>query len=186
MFAFRAASMLLLCLCCLNAGCQAPYKVTSLFGSEGLFSQGFFSRQRPAEAVAQVQQQTISTPTPIVLATGMELQWRVRTAQEQPGQVRSGSGMIGPDGTVEVGPYGTCKVSGMTLDQAALAIEQHLAAYIQTPSVQLSATSPASQTALAWRSARTGGQGTVARSGATTPGTTVLNETVIEPAGLRR
>src|SRR5262249_20267109 len=95
-----------------------------------------------------------SVQTQVLLNPGMEIHWQVATAQNQPGQVSKGTGLIGPDGTMVIGPYGTCKVAGMTLQQAGTALEQQLAAYMRSPTIQLSAVLPASQTDLAWRSAR--------------------------------
>jgi hypothetical protein len=89
----------------------------------------------------------------IFLDPGMEIQWQAQTTQNEPGQVTSGTGMVGPDGTVVIGPYGTCKVAGLSLAQATAALEEHLAAYMKTPTVRLSATVPASQVDVAWRSA---------------------------------
>ena len=83
----------------------------------------------------------------------MMVYWQAQPAQQQPGDVTSGTGVVGPDGTMEVGPYGTCKVSGMRLDQATTALEQQLAAYMKGPQVRLSMTAAADPLGLAWRPA---------------------------------
>jgi hypothetical protein len=95
--------------------------------------------------------------TPFRLDPGSEIHWQAQTAHVEPGQVTQGTGMIGPDGTVVLGPYGTCNVGGMTLDRANRVVEQHLASYLDTPTVRLSAVVTTDQAAptlradLAWR-----------------------------------
>jgi hypothetical protein len=145
----RACLFCLAGLCSLAAGCQS----TPMLG-------GLFARNGSAVAMNKPLSQVPPSPVPVVqtqlfLDPGMEILWQVATAQNQPGQVSSGTGMIGPDGTVVIGPYGTCKVAGLTLQQAGTALEQHLGAYMKNPTVRLSALLPANQTNLAWRSART-------------------------------
>jgi hypothetical protein len=145
----RACLICLAGLCSLAAGCQS----TPLVG-------GMFTRSGTAVAMNKPLGQLSPNSVPVVqtqlfLDPGMEILWQVATVQSQPGQVSRGTGMIGPDGTVVIGPYGTCKVAGLTLQQAGVALERHLAAYLKNPTVQLSAVLPASQTDLAWRSART-------------------------------
>jgi polysaccharide export outer membrane protein len=50
-------------------------------------------------------------------------------------QYVAGQHLVRPDGTVGLGIYGSVYVTGMTLQQARLAIEQHLAKYINRPEV---------------------------------------------------
>jgi polysaccharide export outer membrane protein len=51
-------------------------------------------------------------------------------------QIR-GEHMVGPDGTVRLGLYGSVIVAGMTLDQAKGAIELHLSKYLMKPEVSV-------------------------------------------------
>jgi hypothetical protein len=87
----------------------------------------------------------------------MELQWAVAGASQEPGQVSSGTFVVGPDGTVVVGPYGTCAVGGLTRAQAEKALARHLAPYHKEPQVRLMARQNAPPTPaappeeLAWR-----------------------------------
>jgi hypothetical protein len=153
-FSCRASLACLAGLCAFAAGCKSTSTVSTLF-----------SRKPEAVVVKSVATPTPSGQVQIILDQGMEIQWQVQTAQDQPGQVKSGKGLIGPDGTVVVGPYGTCKVAGLTLDKATLAFEQQLAPYMKAPSVQLStalSTPSADNPDLTWRSAQTHGQSTVA------------------------
>ena len=48
-------------------------------------------------------------------------------------QVISGEHLIRPDGTVQLGVYGSLYVNGMTLDEVKAALEEHLAQYVHEP-----------------------------------------------------
>jgi polysaccharide export outer membrane protein len=89
-----------------------------------------------------------------VVVQGAELSWEMQSSQERPDLVRSGRGVVGPDGTLVLGPYGTCKVAGLSLEQARTEIEKQLSASVKNPSVRLSAMLPAPPLReLAWRPA---------------------------------
>ncbi len=47
----------------------------------------------------------------------------------------TGEHLVGPDGKVNLATYGSVYVSGMTLEQARAAIEEHLAQYLDQPQV---------------------------------------------------
>jgi protein involved in polysaccharide export with SLBB domain len=47
----------------------------------------------------------------------------------------SGQHLVGPDGAVNLGSYGSVKVVGMTLPEARQAIEDHLSGYVDNPEV---------------------------------------------------
>src|SRR5262249_19664184 len=51
--------------------------------------------------------------------------------------IMGGKGLIGPDGTLILGPYGSVRVAGLSVLQAETAIERHLAAYVFNPRVHL-------------------------------------------------
>ena len=53
-------------------------------------------------------------------------------------QQLSGEHIVGPDGTITLGIYGRVPVVGMTVDEARLAVEQHLATFLDKPRVSLS------------------------------------------------
>ncbi len=48
-----------------------------------------------------------------------------------------GEHLIGPDGTVNLGTYGSVYVSGMTLTEARAAVEEHLAEFLDEPEVSV-------------------------------------------------
>jgi polysaccharide biosynthesis/export protein len=52
--------------------------------------------------------------------------------QQIAGQVR-----VGPDGTINMGTYGSVYVTGMTIEQAKKAIETHLAEFLEAPEVSV-------------------------------------------------
>jgi protein involved in polysaccharide export with SLBB domain len=50
-------------------------------------------------------------------------------------QLISGEHLIRPDGTVQMGVYGSVYVNGMTLDEVKTAVEEHLSHYIHQPEI---------------------------------------------------
>lgn len=50
-------------------------------------------------------------------------------------QMINGEHLVTPDGSINLGTYGSVYVAGMTLKQARLAIEAHLAEFLDSPSV---------------------------------------------------
>lgn len=49
----------------------------------------------------------------------------------------AGQHLVGPDGTVTLGSYGSVRVVGMTIAEARAAIEQHLSAFLDSPQVSV-------------------------------------------------
>lgn len=50
----------------------------------------------------------------------------------------TGENLVGPDGTVTLGMYGSVRVINMTVDEARIAIENHLSQYLDQPKVAVS------------------------------------------------
>jgi polysaccharide export outer membrane protein len=48
-----------------------------------------------------------------------------------------GEHIVGPDGTLNLGSYGSVYVSGMTLEEARAAIEEHLGEFLEAPKVSV-------------------------------------------------
>jgi hypothetical protein len=140
---------------------QGPSKIASMFQ---------WKSKNTNDAIQAPDQQQI------VLRQGNEIQWVANAAQDQPGQVKSGTGVVGPDGTAELGPYGTVRLAGMNLTQATAAVEKHLSAFMATPSVQLSATVTDNSQIVAGRSQRVS-QPTYVRSGTMSSGQPVITST---------
>ncbi len=61
----------------------------------------------------------------------------VHLAEIAAGQQVGGQHLVGPDGTVTLGSYGSVRVVGMTLAQARAAIEQHLSQSLEFPEIAL-------------------------------------------------
>jgi polysaccharide export outer membrane protein len=61
----------------------------------------------------------------------------VSLAQSRGVQQIGGQHMVGPDGTVSLGTYGSVYIAGMTKAQAKAAIESHLAKYLYRPEVTI-------------------------------------------------
>ena len=58
-------------------------------------------------------------------------------AQAAGQQQIAGEHLVGPDGTINLGTYGTVYVTGMTLAEAKTAIEKHLSDYLDAPLVSV-------------------------------------------------
>lgn len=61
----------------------------------------------------------------------------VSLAQSRGSQQIRGDHLVRPDGTISLGLYGSVNVVGMTLQNAKLAIEQHLSQYLYKPEVSV-------------------------------------------------
>jgi len=54
----------------------------------------------------------------------------------------TGQSLVGPEGMMELGPYGAVKVVGLNPDQARTAVERQLSRYLKNPKVTLSLDAP--------------------------------------------
>ena len=61
----------------------------------------------------------------------------VSLAQSRGLQQIQGDHLVMMDGTIRLGTYGSVYITGMTLDQARQAIEQHLSQFMQSPEISL-------------------------------------------------
>ncbi len=61
----------------------------------------------------------------------------VSLAQSRGLQQIQGDHLVMMDGTIRLGTYGSVYITGMTLDQARQAIEQHLTQFVQSPEISL-------------------------------------------------
>jgi polysaccharide export outer membrane protein len=61
----------------------------------------------------------------------------VQLAQSAGEQQIQGEALVGPDGSVILGTYGSVYVAGMTLAEAKLAIEDHLSQFLEQPEVSV-------------------------------------------------
>ncbi|MFM7108133.1 MAG: polysaccharide biosynthesis/export family protein [Planctomycetaceae bacterium] len=66
-----------------------------------------------------------------------EPQVSLTLAQAAGQQQVAGEHLVGPDGTINLGTYGTVFVTGMTINEAKAAIEKHLAHYLDAPLVSV-------------------------------------------------
>jgi len=69
-------------------------------------------------------------PADMVWRQGMEVQWSVQSPTAPANRSMAGRAIVGPDGTIELGPYGTVHVAGLTDHQAKTAVANHLSAYV--------------------------------------------------------
>ena len=66
-----------------------------------------------------------------------EPQVSLTLAQAAGQQQIAGEHLVGPDGTINLGTYGSVYVTGMTLEQAKTAIEKHLGQFLDAPLVSV-------------------------------------------------
>jgi len=78
------------------------------------------------EALTKQLKETLNTP--VVNVSLAEL-----AAQQQ----IIGEHLVGPDGTVTLGTYGSVQVVGMTIAEAKLAVEEHLSQFLDSPEISV-------------------------------------------------
>jgi polysaccharide export outer membrane protein len=137
----RTGLVLVLSLCMFSTGC-------------GLFTSSRSSTSnRPAQVANQVPHEPArehaksatarAAFTPLVIEPRQELFWTLEATQMPPNSSMNGKALVGPDGTIVLGPYGTFQVANMTVEQARAVIEKQIAAYVQNPKVTLTIVSAA-------------------------------------------
>lgn len=128
-------------LCFILTGCQslagwwngtpshpAPHLAPPMFGLR--------ARQTVADGTQLAHQRGVLGPR-------AEVSW-VLEAPGQPAPLMTGQSVVGPDGTIVLGPYGTFPVAGMTLAQASASIEQKLRGQVNQPRLKLQTVHPPS------------------------------------------
>jgi protein involved in polysaccharide export with SLBB domain len=108
--------------CAANAGCQ--FTVNMGPGSHAITA----PPSAPRELCKTTQPDYIIEPPDIL---SIEI---LKALPDRPVPPRA---LVRPDGSISLGLYGSVRVTGMTLDQAAATIEQHLAATIKNPKVSV-------------------------------------------------
>src|SRR5262249_58303672 len=139
----RASRKLLVGVGALLGACVAGSGCQSTGGSGGL-------AQPPAASVAARAPAPAAPPparsggditrvshTAPAIAPRTVLNWTITPVPGQPGQKMTGQSPVGPDGTLLLGPYGSVRVAGLTLDQARAAVERHLRSYLRSPRLTL-------------------------------------------------
>ncbi|MFL5245099.1 MAG: polysaccharide biosynthesis/export family protein [Gemmataceae bacterium] len=76
-------------------------------------------------------------PSATRLSPNSMVAWSISSGPNGSKPVMNSKELIAANGTLELGPYGTVPVSGMTIDQARVAVERHLANYLTEPRVDL-------------------------------------------------
>jgi polysaccharide export outer membrane protein len=109
--------------CVLLSGCQAS-------GLSALVTDG--SLLRPAAEPATAKEIAGAT-----LAPRMTVIWSVQAADGHPAAEMRGEAVVGPNGAIELGPYGSVTVAGLSLQEARCSIEAHLGSLLKQPKVTL-------------------------------------------------
>ncbi len=155
----RAPVSGLLGLCLVAAGCQ-----------ETPLNRVFY---RPEAYPAIPMAQLGSARALPVIAPHTVVQWSVESAETQRGV--KGKSVVGPDGNMSLGPYGSVPVAGLTMNQAKAALVRHVVSdnHVKDPRVTLTALAiPASgspDTDLAQESNKTQNSNLIARTGLQAP-----------------
>jgi hypothetical protein len=102
-------------------------------------------------------------PAVAVLTPRTTVAWSMTAGVGEHPQTMNGKDVIGADGKLPLGPYGSVAVAGLTTDQARASIELHLANFVNSPKVSLQLLADTTSTAArgdAWRT--TGSKAVVA------------------------
>jgi polysaccharide biosynthesis/export protein len=75
--------------------------------------------------------------------------WSIQATEGLPNKLMTGQSLVGPEGMMELGPYGAVKVVGLSVDQARSAVERQLSRYLKNPQVTLSLEAPGQSKPLA-------------------------------------
>jgi hypothetical protein len=122
----------LLAFCTLGSGCASSTGPRDVVRGES--AAAHTSQRSPAVAHWWDKPGSGSDP---VLRAGTEVQWSVQSATAQPNRLMAGRAVVGPDGTIELGPYGSVKVAGLTYRQAKTAVAKQVGTYVANPQVGL-------------------------------------------------
>jgi polysaccharide export outer membrane protein len=106
-----------LLLCMASTGCQS-------FGLDN--SQKSQSLSKAAQA-----------PDSSVIYPRSLIQWTIEAEEGPQGKLMTGQGIVGPEGMLELGPYGSVKVGQLTPQQARGVIEKHLSKFLKNPKVSV-------------------------------------------------
>jgi polysaccharide export outer membrane protein len=79
-----------------------------------------------SDAITRKLRQSVAAPQVSVTLLQMSAQ-----------QPIAGEHLVGPDGTINLGIYGRVRVTGLTVDEAREAVEEHLSEFIEDPRVSL-------------------------------------------------
>jgi protein involved in polysaccharide export with SLBB domain len=103
----------------------------------------------PSYGVVRIQGLTLDEATDAISrhlrSTFQTVEVSVVLIQPAGQQVIGGEHLVAPDGTINLGIYGTVFVMGMTVDEARRTIESHLSEYFDEPSVSVEVFSYASK-----------------------------------------
>jgi polysaccharide export outer membrane protein len=120
-------------LCAAGGGCSILPHSTQAPGDGQTVAQNAAAARTPADGNSgTITRVALATP---VLQPRTQLQWSIRSAET--GKSMAGGAVVGPDGTIVLGPYGAFQVAGLTVDQARRRIEQQLAPHVRGPQVQI-------------------------------------------------
>jgi len=108
-------------------GCQSSHKAVTRANGDGALP------SYTAYTSGKVQ----LGPAVAVLAPRTTVAWSLTCGENDHPQTMNGKDVIGTDGKLPLGPYGSVAVAGLTADQARASIELHLANYVASPKVAL-------------------------------------------------
>ncbi len=124
----------------LIAGCQSNPTIASLF-----------ARHRPAPANDNAPTERLQNESSFVLEQGMVVYWDAQPARMEPGQAAQRHRRHWTGWQFSLGPLWHLQDRGHFHRPSPKALEQHLAAYMPTPTVRLSMTATPDVMEVAWR-----------------------------------
>src|SRR5262249_15819574 len=100
--------------CLASAGCRSSHGTCPSCAAPAYTA--FPSGPAPAAAPA----------TAPVLGPSSVVAWSIGSGKVKSNQAMSSTKTVAADGSLDLGPYGSVKVAGLTVDQARTAVERHL------------------------------------------------------------
>lgn len=94
--------------------------------SYGGIAVGGMTIEEAGQAIEKHLKERLTAPSVSVSLAGMGAQQQI-----------AGEHLVGPDGTVTLGTYGSVQVVGLTIAQAKRVVEQHLSQFLDSPEISL-------------------------------------------------
>jgi hypothetical protein len=124
-------------LCAIHAGCATSSASRGGMGANSSLTQTSLRSPTMSQAGDATAGRSAAHPMDVVWREGMEVQWSVQAPTAPANRSMTGKAIVGPDGNIELGPYGSVHVAGLTERQAKTAVLNHLTTYLPDAQVTL-------------------------------------------------
>ncbi len=119
---------IILGICLAGAGCQS-------IGMPSDWLKNPASRMAATDPTLGMDSSATITPRSFVY-------WSIETTEGQPNRFMTGQSMVSPEGMLELGPFGSVHIAGLTRDRAQATVEKQLGKFLKNPRVTLSTNPP--------------------------------------------